>query len=79
MSPLVIKIALIIFHVIQYLVTATAGFSLASIIAALMVGAQLLPKDHFVRTFKIPPIRVSQFGSLLWFAVAFFEMRMAGG
>jgi hypothetical protein len=78
MPPLAIKIALIVFHVIQYLVTASAGFSLASIIAAVMVGAQLLPKEHFTRTFKLAPIRVSQFGSLLWFLVAFAEMRMAG-
>ena len=77
MPPLAIKIALIVFHVIQYLVTANAGFQLASIVAALMVGAQLLPRDHFVRTFKVQPIRVSQFGSLLWFLVAFAEMRMA--
>ncbi len=76
MSPTVIRIALIVFHVIQYLVTASAGFSVASIIAALLVGAQLLPRDHFVNTFKVQPMRVSQYGSLLWMVVAYAEMQL---
>lgn len=78
MKPTLIKFGMVLFHVVQYLVTASAGFSFASIIAALLVGAQLLPRDHFERTFKTTPMRVSQFGSLLWMAVAFAEMQLAG-
>lgn len=74
-----LRVALILFHVFQYLVTASAGLSLASIIAALMVGAQILPREHFLKTFKVQPLRVSQYGSLVWMAVAFLEMSLRGG
>lgn len=69
-----VRVALIVFHVFQYLVTWSAGLALSSIVAALLIGAQVLPRDHFIKTFKVRPMLVSQFGSLVWMLVAFLEM-----
>jgi len=69
-----IRVALICFHIFQYLVTWSAGLVLSSIIAALLIGAQVLPRDHFIKTFKVRPMQVSQFGSLVWMLTAFLEM-----
>lgn len=69
-----VRAALICFHVFQYLVTSSAGLVLSSIVAALLIGAQVLPREHFIKTFKVRPLAVSQFGSLVWLLVAFLEM-----
>jgi len=70
-----IRVALVCFHVVQYLVTWSAGLTIASVIAALLIGAQVLPREHFLKTFRVNPMRVSQFGSLVWIAVAYLEMK----
>jgi hypothetical protein len=69
-----VRVALICFHVVQYLVTWSAGLAISSVIAALLIGAQVLPRDHFVKTFRVRPMLVSQLGSLVWIFVAFVEM-----
>jgi hypothetical protein len=46
-----IRVALVCFHVVQYLVTWSAGLTIASVIAALLIGAQVLPREHFLKTF----------------------------
>lgn len=79
MAPWLVRIGLIILHVVQYLVVSLAGWNMAGVVAALMLGAQVLPAAHFEKTFRVKPIRVSQFGSLVWLAVAFLEMQLAGG
>ena len=60
-------------------VVALAGWNVSAIVAALLLGAQLLPVAHFEKNFKVSPKLVSQIGSLVWLAVAFVEMRLAGG
>ncbi len=78
MPPWAVRIGLICFHVFQYLVTWSAGLPVASVIAALLIGAQVLPREHFLKTFRVNPMRVSQLGSLVWIAVAYAEMRIGG-
>mgnify|MGYP005750783017 FL=1 len=79
MSPVLVRIGFIVLHVVQYVVVALAGWNVAAIIAALLLGAQLLPPAHFEKTFKASPKLVSQIGSLVWLAVGFAEMKLAGG
>lgn len=74
-----VRIGFIVLHLVQYFVVALAGWNVAAIVAALLLGAQLLPPAHFQRTFKASPKLVSQLGSLVWVAVAFVEMKLAGG
>lgn len=69
-----VRLGLIGLHVVQYLITASADLTLSSIIAALLVGVQLLPREHFVRVFRARPNLVSQLGSLVWILTAFLEM-----
>ncbi len=73
-----LKVAFIVFHIFQYLVTWNAGLVISSVVAALLIGAQVLPRAHFEKTFRANPMRVSQFGSLAWMAVAFLEMTIRG-
>lgn len=79
LPPWLVRTGFIVLHVVQYLVVSLAGWNMAGIVAALLLGAQLLPVAHFEKTFRVNPMRVSQFGSLVWLAAAFIEMRMAGG
>jgi hypothetical protein len=79
LPPWLVRTGFIVLHVVQYLVVSLAGWNAAGIVAALLLGAQLLPVAHFEKTFRVDPVRVSQFGSLVWLAVAFIEMRIAGG
>ncbi|PTD97682.1 hypothetical protein C8261_03125 [Pseudothauera lacus] len=79
MSPTLVRIAFIVLHLVQYVVVALAGWNVSAIVAALLLGAQLLPVAHFEKNFKVSPKLVSQIGSLVWLAVAFVEMRLAGG
>lgn len=74
------RIGFIALHLFQYLVSASTGtgLTLSSIVAALMIGAQVLPRDHFKRTFHADPTRVSQFGSIAWLLISLIEMSAAG-
>lgn len=72
------RVAFVLLHVVQYLVTWGAGLAVSSVVAAVMIGAQVLPRDHFQKTFRVNPNRVSQFGSLVWMAVAYLEMTIRG-
>jgi hypothetical protein len=80
MSKWLPRIGFIALHVFQYLVSAgtAGGLTIASIVAALMLGAQLLPREHFKRTFRANPTRVSQFGSIAWLLISMIEMGAQG-
>jgi hypothetical protein len=69
----------ILLHVVQYLVSSSAGLVLSSIVAALMIGAQVLPREHFSKVFRTRQNLVSQLGSVLWLFVSFLEMSAGSG
>lgn len=73
------RVAFVALHVVQYLVSSSADLILSSIIAALMVGAQLMPREHFAKVFRTRPNLVSQLGSIAWLFVSFVEMSARGG
>lgn len=79
LPPWLVRTGFILLHLVQYVVVAQAGWNVAAIVAALLLGAQLLPVAHFEKTFRTRPVLVSQLGSLVWLAVAFIEMKLAGG
>lgn len=72
------RVAFVALHVVQYLVSSSADLILSSIIAALMVGAQLMPREHFSKVFRTRPNLVSQLGSIAWLFVSFVEMSARG-
>jgi len=74
-----LRVGLIGLHVVQYLITASADLTLSSIVAALLLGVQLLPREHFIKTFRARPNLVSQLGSLVWILTAFLEMSAGRG